>query len=138
MFRSLCIGAVASTVDYSVLSLLGLVLGVPAAFASFAALSVGTTVNFALNRRYSFRDNQSGLAGAAARYAAAFGCLMVLHSASVGMLTDRLAVPLLLSKLVSDVTLLLGGQLLLLRYVVFPRNKRRPSPAVAGRAAESA
>lgn len=136
--RSLCIGAVASAVDYSIVWALGVAVGIPSAFAAASGLTVGTTVNFALNRRFAFGDCASGFGAAALRYAAAFGALMLVHASAVGVMADRFGVPLLLAKLLADVTLLSGGQLLLLRYVVFPRNKA-PLPApVAGRAAESA
>lgn len=121
--RSLALGAVAAACDYTVLILCAFVLDLPSAVAAMCGLAVGATLNFLLNRNYAFRDCQSTLAATALRYAAAIACLMVLHAPAVGMLTDRLELPIVVSKLIADVTLLAGGQLLLLRYVVFPRNK---------------
>lgn len=136
--RSLAIGAVASCVDYSLVWVCAVLMGVPSAVAAACGLSVGTTVNFGLNRRFAFGDSHHPLGGAALRYAAAFGALMLVHASAVGAMADRFGVPILLAKLLADVTLLLGGQLLLLRYIVFPRNKK-PQPApVRSRAAESA
>lgn len=116
-------GAVAAACDYAVLMLCAFVLEFPSAVAAMCGLAVGATLNFLLNRNYAFRDCSANLGTTAVRYAAAIGCLMALHAPAVGMLTDRLELPIIVSKLIADVTLLAGGQLLLLRYVVFPRNK---------------
>ena len=134
--RSLAIGAVASACDYGVLLLCAWGAGWPSAWCAMFGLSVGATVNFLLNRRFAFTDSQGSIAGSAFRYAAAIGCLMVAHASAVGMLTDRAQIHIVASKLISDVTLLAGGQLLLLRYVVFPRNKSATAPAVARRSAQ--
>lgn len=117
----------AALCDYTLLLTTAKVIGWPTPICAMVGVSVGASVNFLLNRRLAFRDSRSSVAGAALRYVAAIGCLMILHATAVGVLTDRLEVPIVLSKLISDVTLLAGGQLLILRYVVFPRNKSAPS-----------
>ena len=135
--RSLAVGAVSSGVDYALVYGTSTFLAFPAAFAALCGLGVGTVTNFLLNRRFAFKDSGAGWAGAAVRYFGALGCLMLVHATAVGLLTERAGLHILLAKLVADVTLLSGGQLLVLRYIVFPRNKT-PRPAVARSAAETA
>jgi hypothetical protein len=83
---------------------------------------VGASVGFTLNRGVAFRD-AGPVIPAILRYVAAFGLLMALHAGAVGVLTGPWRIPLVLAKACADVSLLAGGQLLLLRYIVFPRNK---------------
>jgi putative flippase GtrA len=121
--RSLAANAVAGVGDYATLLTCAKVLELPSALCAFLGLCVGLSVSFLLNRRFVFRDTATSLGGALLRYAAAVACLMSVHAASVGLLTDRVGLHIALAKALSDATLLTGGQLLLLRWFVFPRNK---------------
>lgn len=135
--RSLAVGAVSSTCDYSALLTSAKVLHWPSPICAMLGVALGATVGFLLNRTVAFKDSQGSFAGAALRYAAAISILMMIHATVVGLLTDRAKWPILAAKLLGDVTILAGGQLLLLRYIVFPRNKARAAPTItAQRAAE--
>jgi putative flippase GtrA len=136
--RSLVANALASTGDYAVLLTCAKVLGLPSSVCALLGLSVGMTGSFLLNRSFAFPHNAASLGGALARYVAVIGCLMSLHAAAVGLLTDRLGMPIVAAKLLCDAILLAGGQLLLLRYVVFPRNKDARAAVGAKRAVEPA
>lgn len=129
--RSLLVGAVSSACDYGTLLFCARVLQWPSAFCAACGLAVGSTLSFTLNRCVAFTDCRTPLWSSALRYAGAIGALMVVHASAVGLLTDRAQVPILVSKLIADVTILSAGQLLLLRYIVFPRNKAAASPAVS-------
>jgi hypothetical protein len=85
-------------------------------------LLVGASVGFTLNRGVAFRDAGPVLP-AILRYMGGFGLLIALHAGAIGVLTGPWNFPLVLAKACADLSLLAGGQLLLLRYVVFPRNK---------------
>jgi putative flippase GtrA len=134
--RSLAANALASVSDYAVLLFCAKVLGLPSSACAFFGLSVGVTASFLLNRRFAFRNSSASVGGALIRYVAAISSLIPLHAVAVGFLTDRAGIPIVLAKLLADATLLLGGQLLLLRYVVFPRNKDARAEVSADRAAE--
>ncbi|MBX5480729.1 MAG: GtrA family protein [Myxococcaceae bacterium] len=131
--RSLLVGAFASACDWGTVLCCARALGWPSAFCAACGLTIGSTLSFTLNRKVAFTDCRLTLWTSALRYAGAIGCLMVVHASAVGILTDRSRLPILVSKLIADVTILSFGQLLLLRYIVFPRNKAAASPAVAPR-----
>lgn len=133
--RCLAVGAVSSACDYSLLWVTAVVVRLPTPLCAMIGVSVGSTVSFLLNRAISFRDSHNTFGGAALRYAAVIGSLMIVHATAVGLLRDRAHWPILVAKLVADLCILTGGQLLLLRYVVFPRNKTHPAPALAERRA---
>jgi putative flippase GtrA len=135
--RSLTANTVAGVGDYAVLLTSAKLLGLPTAVCAFLGLSVGLSASFLLNRRFVFRDTSATLGGALLRYVAAVTCLMSLHAAAVGLLTDRIGLHIVVAKMLCDATLLTGGQLLLLRWFVFPRNnKNAAAVAVSARPAE--
>jgi putative flippase GtrA len=121
--KSLAANGVAWLADASTLWVLHQVFGVWTEVATFIGLSVGLSASFLLNRRFAFRDSAMSLGGSLLRYAVAMAALMTLHSVVVGQLVDRFGLPLMAGKIAADVTIMLGGQLLVLRYLVFPRNK---------------
>ena len=136
--RSLTANAVAGMGDYAVLLICAKLLGLPSAVSAFLGLCTGLSASFLLNRRFVFRDTAVTLGGALLRYVAAVACLMSVHAAAVGLLTDRVGLHILVAKVLADATLLTGGQLLLLRWFVFPRNKGAAAVAVSAGPAELA
>lgn len=118
--RSLLIGAVGSVVDLTILLFTAKVLGLPAALAAACGVTCGATANFFLNRRFSFQMQGQPISGPALRFFGGTAVLVALHAAMVATLTQHQA-PLLVAKYASDVAILLGGNLLLLRYFVFPK-----------------
>jgi len=121
---SLLVGAVATLVD--VLVLLAAVRWLHASTFAGAILgvAVGSTVAFVGNRRFAFRDSATDWFPEARRFVLGTVAGMLLHGALVRALADGAGVPLVLAKLVSDVCVFTFGQLLLLRFFVFPVRSR--------------
>ena len=129
--RSLLIGGVASVVDLCILLTMAKLLGLAAPIAAACGVAVGATANFLLNRRFTFSGHGQPITSPALRFAAGTAVLIAIHAAVVLTLTDMRA-PLLAAKYGADISVLLGGNLLLLRYFVFPAPKPelQPQPAV--------
>lgn len=125
--RSLAVGGVATALD--VLTLLACVklARLPTPLAAMCGVVVGAVWAFFANRRFAFQDSAGRLGPQALRYGVATGVAMLVHAALVGWLADRVGVPVVLAKLGADVAVFTVGQLLLLRYVVFPKG----APAAA-------
>lgn len=128
--KSLAVGAVASAVDLLLLLATNRLGGFAPGVCAATGVLGGALTSFLLNRRYTFRQ-QGPVLGPALRFAAGTLLLTALHAASVTWLSRQLAAPLLLAKYGSDVLVLLGGNLLLLRYVVF-RGATPQVPAAPG------
>lgn len=120
---SLMVGAVATLVDVGVL--LGAIRWLNASTAAGAMLgvAVGSTVAFLGNRRFAFPGSASAWVPEALRFFAGTTAGMLLHAALVRALADRVGVPVVLAKLASDVCVFTIGQLLLLRFFVFPARR---------------
>jgi putative flippase GtrA len=123
------VGAVATLVDVGVLLASMRWLHASTAEGAMLGVAVGSTVAFIGNRRYAFRSSARAWFPEALRFVAGTGVGMVVHALLVRTLADRLGVPVVLAKLVSDVCVFTFGQLLLLRFFVFPA--RRTLEAVA-------
>jgi putative flippase GtrA len=103
-------------------------------------VAVGSTVAFLGNRRFAFRSSASAWRAEALRFVAGTTAGMLVHAALVRTLADHVGVPVVLAKLVSDVCVFTFGQLLLLRFFVFPergRWRRRSWPGAAWDVPES-
>lgn len=135
--RSLAVGGVATVLD--VLTLLACVelARLPTPVAAMAGVVVGAVWAFFANRRFAFPDSRGKLSAQALRYGVATGGAMLVHAALVGWLADRVGVPVVLAKLGADVAVFTVGQLLLLRYVVFPRRELPPPAAAAAPAVDT-
>lgn len=126
--RSILIGAVGSVVDLCVLLTAAKLLMLSAPLAAALGVSLGATTNFLLNRRYAFNVQGQPISGPALRFAAGTAVLVALHAGVVATLTQYNA-HLLVAKYSADVLVLLGGNLLLLRYFVFPKPSLVGAPA---------
>src|SRR5215472_15732307 len=112
---SLMVGVVATLVDVCVLPASIRWLHVPTFGAAMLGVAVGSTVAFLGSARAWAPEALRFLAGTAAG--------MGVHAMLVRTLADRLGVPVVLAKLVSDVCVFTFGQLLLLRFFVFPARR---------------
>jgi putative flippase GtrA len=119
--RSLAVGAVATLIDICVLLVGTSVLGLMTPVAAGLGVLVGSTVTFFLNKYFAFREHHPNLAPQALKFAIATGLAMLVHASLVGLLKDRVGIPVVLAKLAADLLVFSVGQLLLLRYVVFPK-----------------
>ena len=119
--RSLAVGGLATVVDICVLLTAVKVFRLATPFAAMCGVVVGSVLTFFLNRHFAFRDHHPQLAPQALKFAGSTAFAMLVHAALVGLLADRLGVPVVLAKLVADLLVFSVGQLLLFRYVVFPK-----------------
>ncbi|MBL8950731.1 MAG: GtrA family protein [Myxococcaceae bacterium] len=117
--KSLLVGAVATGIDLCIGSGLVFVLGWPTAAAAMAGLGVGSTLNFLGQRRFAF--NAEKVAMPAVKWAAMTAVQTVVHGQLAHLLRDGWGAPYPVAKLVSDFVVFGALQLLLLRYVVFPK-----------------
>ncbi len=88
---------------------------------AMAGVAVGATFAFFANRHFAFRDHHPQLVPQAAKFIAATAMAMVVHALVVWCLADRFGIPVVIAKLIADVAVFSVGQLLILRYLVFPR-----------------
>jgi len=131
--RSLAVGAVATAVDVSIGSLLVFVFSWPTALSAMAALAVGSTLNFLGQRKFAFDEHK--VAMPAAKWVAMTALQTVIHGQLVHVFRDWWGVPYPLAKMGSDIVVFGVLQLVLLRYVVFPKTQK---PAVSAAPSESA
>lgn len=120
---SLLVGAVATIVDVAVLLAAMRWLHASSAGGAMLGVAVGSTVAFLGNRRFAFRSSARAWVPEALRFLAGTTVGMLLHAALVQTLADRVGVPVVLAKLASDVCIFTFGQLLLLRFFVFPARR---------------
>ena len=121
---SLMVGAVATLVDVGVLLASIRWLHASTAEGAMLGVAVGSTVAFLGNRRFAFRSSARAWMPEALRFLAGTLAGMGVHAMMVRTLADRLGVPVVLAKLVSDVCVFTFGQLLLLRFFVFPARRK--------------
>jgi putative flippase GtrA len=125
--RSLLAGAGGGLVDLCIVLIAARLIGFAPPLATACGLGCGATANFLLNRR--FHDEPSRpVRGPALRFAAGTAVLIAIHACVVAALS-RIEAPLLVAKYTADMTVLLGGNLLLVRFIVF----RNPARSNRGR-----
>ena len=110
-------------VDVAVLLLCVKVLRLPTPVGAGMGVGVGSTLTFFANRRFAFRDQSPEVGPQFLKFAGSTAIAMVIHATLVGMLADRVGINVVLAKLCADVLVFSVGQLLILRYIVFPRKK---------------
>jgi putative flippase GtrA len=121
--RSLAVGAVATLLDVLILLACVKLFSLPNPAGAMVGVLFGSTFTFFANRLFAFRDHNPKLAPQAARFALATAAGMLAHAQVVYMLADRMGVPVVLAKLGADVVVFTFGQMLILRYFVFPKKK---------------
>ena len=121
--KSLLIGLCCGVVDTTIGTSLVYFLDVPTRIAAMSALTVGTTLNFLAQRYFAFKEKDAKVAGPAMRWIIMTLCQTFLHGQIVVMMRDWWGVPYVPAKLTADLLVFTGLQLLLVRYVVFPKKK---------------
>jgi putative flippase GtrA len=119
--RSLAIGAGATVVDVTIGTLLVSVAHLSTRPSAMLALAVGTTLNFLAHRYFAFREHNPKLASPAMRWLLMTVVQTLVHGQLVVMLRDWWGVPFVLAKMAADIVVFSAAQLLLVRYVVFPK-----------------
>lgn len=128
--RSLAIGGIAALIDIAIgLACLHL-LGQSTRVGAMAGVAVGSTFVFFANRHFAFKENNPKLAKPALKFLLATVLAMVVHGQLVVLMRDHAGIPFVVAKLIADVAVFSVGQVLVLRYLVFPRAK--PELALPG------
>ncbi len=116
--------ALSTVLDLSVVILLVQVFHINPAGAAPVGVFLGAALNFVLNRLFAFRDSHGLVVPQVLRY---FGVTLLeagVHAAVVYLLTNRLHINYIISKFIADLLVFTVGNLLLFRYLVFPKTKR--------------
>ncbi|MBI3180641.1 MAG: GtrA family protein [Myxococcales bacterium] len=107
------------------------VAGLGTRWGAMAGVAVGAAFTFFANRYFAFREHNPNLAKPALKFLLTTALAMLAHGQLVVFMRDGLGVPFLLAKLAADLCVFTFGQLLLLRFVVFPRPVESGLPALA-------
>jgi putative flippase GtrA len=129
--RSLAIGAGATVVDVTIGTLLVSVAHLPTRASAMLALGVGTTLNFLAHRYFAFREHNPKLASPAMRWLLMTVVQTIVHGQLVVMLRDWWGVPFVPAKMAADLVVFSAAQLLLVRYVVFPKKSPEATEVAA-------
>jgi len=121
--KSLLIGALATAIDLGIGTFCAVVLHLPTRVCTAAGLCVGATLNFLAQRRFAFSDGDTRLGHTFVRWALVTAAQIAVHGQLVTMLRDGLHVPYVPAKMLGDLVVFTLLQLVLLRYVVFPKRK---------------
>jgi putative flippase GtrA len=101
-----------------------------AAAAAPCGVFVGATANFFVNKIFAFKDSHGHTGAQLARFLGGTALAAAVHAGLVYLLTNKLGIFYVFSKLIADVMVFTVGNLFLLRFVVFPKNRRhRPKSA---------
>jgi len=120
--RSLAVGAIATFIDICFGTSL-LLVGVPTRWSAMSGVVLGAAFTFVANRYFAFREHNPKLAKPAVRFVVVTFFASVVHAQVVVWLRDGLGVPFVISKMIADIAIFTVGQLLLFRYIVFPKQK---------------
>lgn len=126
--RSLLIGVVAGGIDISVGTFCAVALQLPTRACTTAGLCFGATLNFFAQRRYAFPDRDTRLVHTLVRWVLVTAVQIALHGQLVTVLRDQLHVPYVPAKMLGDLVVFSALQLVVLRYIVFPRRNKSAGP----------
>jgi putative flippase GtrA len=124
--RSMAVGGVGALLDIGVLLVCVHAFGLPNPLGAMVGVAVGCTFAFFANRHFAFRDHTPEIAPQALKYALSTAGAMLIHASLVWLLADRWGLPVVLAKVIADFLVFTVGQLLVMRYVVFPKRKDLP------------
>jgi putative flippase GtrA len=129
---SLIGGLVATAFDLGlVIALVQLAHFNPAAAAPLG-VTLGATVNFFINKLFAFKDSDGHTGLQLLRFLGGTMLAAGVHAGLVHLLTNKLGLFYVFSKLIADVLVFSVGNLLLLRFFVFPKNRATQSPGTDG------
>lgn len=123
--RSVLVGAAATVLDV-VIGLISLQLGASTRVSAMIGVTIGATFAFFANRFFAFKDTSAKVAAPAVRFIVMTVVQIVIHGQVVKWLRDDIGVPYVASKVLSDLAVFTASQLVLLRYLVFPKAKTPP------------
>lgn len=126
--RSLMVGAAATALDILILLICVKGFGTANPVGAMVGVIFGSTFTFFANRHFAFRDHKPQLAPQAMKFVLTTFAAMLVHAYLVYLLADRMTVPVVVAKMIADIAVFSVGQLLVLRYIVFPKGKLAPAP----------
>ena len=120
--RSLGVGALSTVLD---LCMGGLVLwaGGPTRAAAMSGIAVGATFTYFANRHFAFKDHQEPVAKSGLKFVLVQVVLGLMHGQVVVWLRDSLGIPYAFAKMMADLMVVTGPQLVLMRYFIFPKQR---------------
>lgn len=124
LVRSLAIGIVSVSLDLATGGLV-LWLGGSTRMAAMSGTTVSSTITYFANRHLAFRDSDSSFAPSALKFILMALVTNLIHGQVVVWFRDGSGIPYAFAKMLADMLVITGPQLLLMRYWVFPRP--RPS-----------
>lgn len=133
--RSLAVGAVATALDVVILLVCVKLFLLPNPVGAMIGVLFGSTFTFFANKYFAFRDHNPGVAPQAAKFVVATAIGMMFHAQFVYFFADRLGLPVVLAKFGADILVFTVGQMLVLRYLIFPKKKASATPALEPAAA---
>jgi putative flippase GtrA len=83
----------------------------------------GTIATYVLSRSFAFKDSDASVSKSAPKFLAAIVAGMLIHGQVVYFLRDVVGVAFVPAKILADMLVFLGPQLVVLRWVVFPKRK---------------
>jgi putative flippase GtrA len=119
-------GSFATVFDLGLVILLVQLCHFNAAVAAPIGVFFGSAVNFTMNRLFAFKDSRGHVVYQAMRFFAGTVVAAGVHAGVVYLLTDRLHVHYVISKFAADILVFTGGNLVLYRYLVFPKTHDLP------------
>lgn len=127
--RSLAMGAIATAIDVLILIACIRWFSMSNPVAAMVGVLFGSTFTFFANKYFAFRDHNPALAPQAAKFVLATAIGMLAHAGFVYVFADRLGVQVVLAKFAADILVFTVGQMLVLRYFIFPVKKVEPVAA---------
>lgn len=121
--KSLLVG-VGAVVIALVLGWLVLGLGGSTRAAAMLGLAVAWLFTYVANRRWAFDDSDASLTSSGAKFLAMAVGTTLVHGQVVTWLVDTWAVPFTVAKLLGDALVVTIPNLLIMRFVVFPKRAR--------------
>ncbi len=123
--RSLMVGAAATGIDLAIgMSLNGL-FHIETRPSAMAGSIVGSAFTYFANRFFAFREKTPDLATSMLKFVVVTAFSSIAHGQLVVWLHDSLGWHFALAKMVADVAIFTFAQLLVLRYIVFPRSEKK-------------
>ena len=123
--RSLAVGALATGIDLTIGISLNSLLHVETRPSAMAGSIVGSTFTYFANRFFAFREKNPDLASSMLKFIVVTALSSIAHGQLVVWLHDSLGWPFAVAKMLADVAIFTFAQLLVLRYIVFPRSAKK-------------
>lgn len=121
--RSLAVGAAATAIDVCVLLVCVTLFRMPNPLGAMVGVLFGSTFTFFANKFFAFRDHNPKLAPQAAKFVLATSVGMLIHAQFVYLFADKLGFNVVLAKFGADILVFSVGQMLVLRYFIFPKKQ---------------